>query len=257
MITCFVRVGSGRLEVFGRPVSAGAREIKRRLGVVSQENTLDPDLTVRKNLWVFGRYFGLPSRERRRRTDELLSFVQLGEKSDAHIRTLSGGMRRRLTLARALISSPELLVLDEPTTGLDPQARHLVWQKLRALKRAGVTMLLTTHYMEEAEQLCDRLLIMDRGRIVARGTPDGLIGEHIGAEVIECYPGADPDDQGFAALVKAADHVERAGDEVYGFFRDPAAARDLLPSLAGLEFVHRRATLEDVFLRLTGRELRD
>ncbi|HUP00676.1 MAG TPA: ATP-binding cassette domain-containing protein [Gemmatimonadota bacterium] len=257
MITCFVRVGSGSLEVFGRSVESGAREIKRRLGVVSQENTLDPDLTVRKNLWVFGRYFGLPAGERRRRSDELLAFVQLDEKRDAHIRHLSGGMRRRLTLARALISSPELLVLDEPTTGLDPQARHLVWQKLRALKRAGVTMLLTTHYMEEAEQLCDRLLILDRGRIVARGTPAGLIAEHIGAEVIECYPGAERDVAAIAALAAAADHVERAGDEVYGFFRDPAAARALLPSLSGLEFVHRRATLEDVFLKLTGRELRD
>ncbi len=266
MICCFVRVGGGTLEVFGRAVDEDPRAIKRRLGVVSQENNLDPDLSVAKNLHVYGRYFGLPGPERRTRAAELLGFVQLEEKADAHIRTLSGGMRRRLTLARALISSPELLILDEPTTGLDPQARHLVWQKLRALNRAGVTMLLTTHYMEEAEQLCDRLLIMDQGRIIARGTPEGLIAEHIGADAIELFPrkaGRDSRDGGprpeaaMRLLSERADHVERAGDEVYGFFRDPAAARAILPELAGLDFLHRRATLEDVFLRLTGRELRE
>lgn len=257
MITCFVRVSSGQLEVFGLPVESGAREIKGRLGIVSQDNNLDPDLTVIKNLLVFGRYFGIPRAERGRRADELLDFVQLDDKRGEPIRHLSGGMRRRLTLARALVSDPELLILDEPTTGLDPQARHLVWQKLRALNRAGVTMLLTTHYMEEAEQLCDRLLIMDRGRVVARGTPSGLTAEHIGAEVIECYPRADGDGAAIDAMAAAADHVERAGDEVFGFFRDAAAARALLPALAGIDFVHRRATLEDVFLKLTGRELRD
>ena len=257
MIVCFVRVGSGDLEVFGFPVNGGQRQIKRRLGVVSQENNLDPDLTVLKNLLVFGRYFGLPYGERTLRAEELLEFVQLSDKRDARIRELSGGMRRRLTLARALISNPELLILDEPTTGLDPQARHVVWQKLRALNRAGVTMLLTTHYMEEAEQLCDRLLIMDRGEIVVRGTPVDLIAEHIGAEVIECFLRGGDDDEAIAALQSAADHVEQAGDEVYGFFRDAERARELLPKLGSLDFVHRRATLEDVFLKLTGRELRD
>jgi lipooligosaccharide transport system ATP-binding protein len=257
MIACFVRVDAGRLDVFGLPVEIGAREIKRRLGVVSQDNNLDPDLTVIRNLLVFGRYFGLPAKERRRRASDLLEFVQLDEKRDEPIRNLSGGMRRRLTLARALVSNPELLILDEPTTGLDPQARHIVWQKLRALNRGGVTMLLTTHYMEEAEQLCDRLLIMDRGRIAARGTPVDLIAEHIGTEVIECYRRAPGDAVVIDALARVADHVEWAGDEVYGYFRDPASAREVLPLLTGLDFVHRRATLEDVFLRLTGRELRD
>ncbi|HUP21092.1 MAG TPA: ATP-binding cassette domain-containing protein [Gemmatimonadota bacterium] len=268
MICCFVKVTGGTLEVFGRAVQRHSRAIKRRLGVVAQENNLDPDLTVLKNLLIYGRYFGIPRRQRIERAGELLEFVQLEDKRGDHIRTLSGGMRRRLTLARALISNPELLVLDEPTTGLDPQARHMVWQKLRALNRAGVTMLLTTHYMEEAAQLCDRVLIMDHGRIIAEGTPEDLIAEHIGAEVVEVFPARRTDDgeaddqspdraRALTALAGRADHVERAGDEVYGFFRDPEAARAVLPELAGLDFVHRRATLEDVFLKLTGRELRD
>jgi len=257
MICCFVMVDGGELEVFGRPVDGHAREIKRRLGVVSQDNNLDPDLTVIKNLLVYGRYFGIPRERRLARAEELLAFVQLDEKRDSHIRQLSGGMRRRLTLARALVSTPELLILDEPSTGLDPQARHVVWQKLRALKREGVTMLLTTHYMEEAAQLCDRVLIMDEGRIIARGTPEGLIDEHIGVEVVELYP-SDPSHAGALALLEgAADHVERAGDEVFGFFRQGERARALLPALAEHHVVHRRATLEDVFLRLTGRELRE
>ena len=166
-------------------------------------------------------------------------------------------MRRRLTLARALISNPDLLILDEPTTGLDPQARHVVWQKLRALTRAGVTMLLTTHYMEEAEQLCDRVLIMDRGSIIAGGTPRGLIREHIGAEVIELYADDPAHGDAVQVLERSADAVERAGDEVFGFFREADRARALLPALAEHHVVHRRATLEDVFLRLTGRELRE
>lgn len=257
MICCFVEVTSGVLEVFDQAVDGDQRSIKRRLGVVSQENNLDPDLTVFKNLLIYGRYFGIPYADRARRAEELLEFVQLSDKKDAHIRQLSGGMKRRLTLARALVSNPEMLILDEPTTGLDPQARHLVWQKLRALNRAGVTMLLTTHYMDEAAQLCDRLLILDHGEIIARGTPAGLIEEHIGVEVIECFSPAAADTVAIDALAKAADHIEHAGDEVYGFFRDADNAREVLPLLAELNFVHRHATLEDVFLRLTGRELRD
>ena len=260
MITCFVRVGEGALDVFGLPVRSKASAIKRRLGVVPQDNNLDPDLTVLKNLLVYASYFGLRRSESRRRAEELLRFVQLDEKGDAHIRTLSGGMRRRLVLARALISNPELLILDEPTTGLDPQARHVVWQKLRALKRAGVTMLLTTHYMDEAAQLCDRLLIMDHGEIIARGTPADLVAEHIGAEVIEIFPRGSMAAEHAAAvqsLARAADHVERAGDEVYGFFRDPVRARAVLPELAEVTFLHRAASLEDVFLKLTGRDLRE
>lgn len=257
MICCFVRTTSGQLEVFGHGVDDAPRLIKARLGVMSQENNLDPDLSVLKNLMIYGRYFGIPHAERRARADDLLDFVQLEEKREEHIRHLSGGMRRRLTLARALVSNPALLMLDEPTTGLDPQARHVVWQKLRELNRAGMTMLLTTHYMEEAAQLCDRLLIMDHGRIIARGAPGELIEEHIGAEAIEIYPRQPGDAAAIEAVARGADHVERAGDEVYAFFRDPEAARSTLPDLADVEFLHRRATLEDVFLKLTGRELRD
>ncbi len=259
MITCFVRVGGGKLEVFGLPVGSRSSAIKRRLGVVPQDNNLDPDLSVVNNLLIYASYFGIGGAESRKRAAELLEFVQLEEKAKAHIRALSGGMRRRLVLARALISSPELLILDEPTTGLDPQARHVVWQKLRALKRAGVTMLLTTHYMDEAAQLCDRLLIMDNGEIIARGAPADLIAEHIGAEVIELFPRDGDGDRAAAveALSRAADHLERAGDEVYGFFRDPVSARAVLPELAETTFLHRAASLEDVFLKLTGRELRE
>jgi lipooligosaccharide transport system ATP-binding protein len=263
MITCFVRVGDGTLAVFGLPVDTRAREIKQRIGVVPQDNNLDPDLSVIGNLVIYASYFGLRRREARERADELLRFVQLDEKRDSHIRTLSGGMRRRLVLARALISSPELLILDEPTTGLDPQARHVVWQKLRALQRAGVTMILTTHYMEEAAQLCDRVLILDDGRIIARGSPEDLVAEHIGAEVVELFSRTPHalEDRAVAAAIealgRAADHVERAGDEVYGFFRDPESARVVLPEFTGVDFVHRAATLEDVFLKLTGRELKD
>lgn len=257
MIACFVRVDAGQLLVFGREPARAGREIKRRLGVVPQEDSLDPDLTVGKNLTVYARYFDVARAEAASRAAELLRFVQLEERAGEGIRTLSGGMRRRLALARALISRPELLILDEPTTGLDPQARHLVWQKLRGLRQGGVTMLLTTHYMEEAAQLCDRVLVMDLGRILARGTPRDLIEEHVGREVIEIQGGADLPPELLDRLAAVSDRLERAGDEVYLYFRDGSSPAAALPLLQRAAFSQRRASLEDVFLRLTGRDLRE
>ncbi|MFN2433006.1 MAG: ATP-binding cassette domain-containing protein [Gemmatimonadota bacterium] len=257
MIACFVRVDAGQLLVFDLEPARAARAIKRRLGVLPQEDSLDPDLTVRKNLTVYARYFDIGRSTAASRAEELLRFVQLEERADETIRNLSGGMRRRLSLARALVSRPELLILDEPTTGLDPQARHLVWQKLRGLRQGGVTMLLTTHYMEEAAQLCDRLLVLDRGRILARGTPRQLIEEHVGREVIEIHAAGPLPADVLARLVALSDRLERAGDEVYLYFRDGRSPAAVLPLLERLAFTQRPATLEDVFLRLTGRELRD
>ena len=257
MIACFVRLDAGQLLVFGLEPARAARDIKRRLGVLAQEDSLDPDLTVAKNLTVYARYFDIPHREAATRAAELLRFVQLEERARDPIRTLSGGMRRRLSLARALISRPDLLILDEPTTGLDPQGRHLVWQKLRGLRQAGVTMLLTTHYMEEAAQLCDRLFVLDRGQIIARGAPAELIEEHVGHEVIEIHPGSVLPEELLGRLAGLSDGVERAGDEVYLYFRDGHRSAAVLPLLERLSFSQRLASLEDVFLRLTGRELRD
>ena len=250
---------AGEITLLGHPVPKAAREGRIRVGVVPQVDNLDPDFTVRENLLVYARYFGLRESAIAPRIRSLLEFASLEGRAESHIRELSGGMKRRLVLARALVNDPDLIFMDEPTTGLDPQARHVVWQKLRALKRAGVTMLLTTHYMDEAAQLCDRLLIMDHGEIIARGTPAGLVTEHIGAEVIELFPRDGDGGRAAAveALARAADHVERAGDEVYGFFRDPARARAVLPALGETTFLHRAASLEDVFLKRTGSELRE
>jgi lipooligosaccharide transport system ATP-binding protein len=257
MVACYVRVGGGELRVFGLDPARDARAIKRRLGVVPQEDSLDPDLTVLTNLTVYARYFEIPRAKAAARAAELLQFVQLEERAREPIRILSGGMRRRLALARALISRPDLLILDEPTTGLDPQARHLVWQKLRGLRQGGVTMLLTTHYMEEASQLCDRVLILDEGRILAAGAPAALVDEHVGREVIELHDAGALAPGVLERLTGLSDSVERAGDEVYLYFRDGRSPPAVLPLLERAAFAHRPATLEDVFLRLTGRELRD
>jgi lipooligosaccharide transport system ATP-binding protein len=257
MIACFVRVDAGTLRVFGLEPARDARAIKRRLGVVPQEDSLDPDLTVLANLTVYARYFEIPRAKAGARAAELLRFVQLEERQHEPIRNLSGGMRRRLSLARGLISRPELLILDEPTTGLDPQARHLVWQKLRGLRQGGVTMLLTTHYMEEAAQLCDRVLVLDEGRVLAAGTPARLVAEHVGREVIELHDAASVPSQLLDRLAGLSDGLERAGDEVYLYFGEDGSPAAALPLLERVAFTHRRATLEDVFLRLTGRELRD
>jgi lipooligosaccharide transport system ATP-binding protein len=224
------------------------------VGVVPQFDNLDPDFTVEENLLVFGRYFSMPAGEVRAKTPGLLEFAGLSGREDARISTLSGGMKRRLTLARALINDPQLVFMDEPTTGLDPQARHLIWERLRRLTQEGKTLVLTTHFMEEAERLCHRLAIIDRGRLIVSGSPRALIAEHIEPQVVEAHgPGID------AWLERArslAPRVERAGDTVFLYAAD---AEPILRELHGkeLSYLHRPASLEDVFLKLTGRDLRD
>jgi lipooligosaccharide transport system ATP-binding protein len=240
-------------------VAANHRPLKARLGVVQQEESLDPDLSVEQNLTVYASYFGISRREAARAAEELMVFGEVVERRKDRIRSLSGGMKRRLMLARALINQPALLVLDEPTTGLDPQARRLVWERIRSLKRRGITILLTTHYMEEAAQLCDRLVIMDDGRIIAEGKPPELVEAHVGAEVIEVYlPEAQAaDGTVLSRLTNGPWQAERVGEVLYLYLRDGHTEAAALALLAGFEFTHRRATLEDVFLRLTGHALRD
>ncbi|WP_244603492.1 ABC transporter ATP-binding protein [Methanococcoides sp. NM1] len=254
MIQCVSPMTSGKLEVFGMDVNTHQREIKFRMGVVPQENNLDPDFTVYENLLVFSRYFDIPEDEAKRRVDELLEFVHLEEKRDTMTEALSGGMKRRLVLARALINKPRLLILDEPTVGLDPQSRHLMWDKLKGLKKEGVTIVLTTHYLEEAAQLCDRLVIMDHGEILVEGTPEDMINEYIGPAIVE----ADNDPNVISCLDKHQANYEILGDEVQIYTDDPQEITDHLLSECRLTSVTARAsTLEDVFLKLTGRKLRE
>jgi lipooligosaccharide transport system ATP-binding protein len=259
MLTGFAPYDGGSLAVFGLPMNAAnAPTIKSRLGVAPQEENLDPDLTVAMNLRIYASYFGIGASDARARVAELLAFAELEDKADARIPTLSGGMKRRLILARALINRPSLLVLDEPTTGLDPQARHVVWDRLYRLKRQGVTLLLTTHYMDEAEQLCDRLVVMDRGRIVAEGSPRSLIERYSTREVVELRfeDGSRPDDLSYWTD-GVVDRVEALPDRVLLYTQDGDAAshqlheRGLMPE----SLLVRRSTLEDVFLHLTGRSL--
>jgi lipooligosaccharide transport system ATP-binding protein len=249
----------GHLRVLGLDPVRDGPEIRARLGVVGQENALDDQLTVWDNLAIYGRYFDLPRSLIRERIEELLDFVQLKERRNSKVDPLSGGMKRRLVIARALINDPEMVLLDEPTTGLDPQARHVLWERLYGLKQRGVTLILTTHYMDEAEQLCDRLVVMDEGRIVAEGAPSALIATHASREVIELRfpPGAQA-----AAVPKLeglGEHVEELPDRVLVSSDDAEAvvrevhARGLEPATVLI----RRSTLEDVFLRLTGRTLID
>ncbi|MDQ3913363.1 MAG: ATP-binding cassette domain-containing protein, partial [Actinomycetota bacterium] len=235
------------------------REVKRRIGVVPQENNLDEDLKVEENLLVYGRYFDLPRKVVRQRAVELLEFVQLCEKTDAQVEQLSGGMKRRLLIARALINDPDLVVLDEPTTGLDPQARHLVWNKLRELTSEGKTLVLTTHYMDEAAQLCDRLCIMDGGRIISEGTPRDLIEEHISPEVLEFRANRDALERLARIVSEMADDVDRLGEVLLVYTSDSdAVARKVKESGVPVDnTLYRQATLEDVFLKLTGRRLVD
>ncbi|MFN8544989.1 MAG: ATP-binding cassette domain-containing protein [Candidatus Binatia bacterium] len=259
MVTCYTMPTAGALRVLGLPViPANHPPIKVRLGIVQQEDSLDPDLGVEKNLTVFARYFGIPSREAARRAAELVRFAELEGYRAARIGTLSGGMRRRLMLARALVNEPTMLVLDEPTTGLDPQARRLVWERIRTLKRQGTTILLTTHYMEEAAQLCDRVIIIDRGRIVAEGIPAELVREHVGVEVVEIALGDDGavDPVRLARLGGGPWRTEQVGDVLY-LYVSRLGAEPPLDVLADVEFTRRRATLEDVFLTLTGHGLRE
>ena len=255
MIHGAVRLDGGELRVLGRDGTTESRRIREEVGIVPQEDTLDNELTVYENMWVFANYFGIPRRVSRPRIEELLDFVQLREKWDERIKSLSGGMKRRLLIARALIHRPRLLILDEPTTGLDPQARHLVWQRLRKLKSEGMTILLTTHYMEEAAQLCDRIGVMDRGRFLIEGPPADLVLECVGAEVIELRgAGCEVAER---ALNGLAIETEWAGDTLYLYCRDGAGAVERLVSAGERNFLRRPASLEDLFLRLTGRDLRE
>ncbi|HEV8360667.1 MAG TPA: ABC transporter ATP-binding protein [Candidatus Thermoplasmatota archaeon] len=248
---------AGELRVFGLDVASRRAEIKRRLGVVPQENNLDDELTVRQNLLTHARFYRVLGAEAERRADALLAFLELGHRAQDWVHALSGGMKRRLLIARALMHRPELLILDEPTTGLDPQARQLVWGKLQELQRGGTTMLLTTHYMDEAEALCDLLVILDHGRVIAQGAPRALIGRHIGREVLELeVPAARHDDVLSAVSGLAAGH-EALGDRLILHGPDAEALlRAVEAHKLPLSGAHlRRATLEDVFLKLAGRRL--
>jgi lipooligosaccharide transport system ATP-binding protein len=260
MIYGLATVGRGELRVLGMDVTRERRQIKARLGVVPQETNLDNDLTVRENLVLQASYFGTDARTARPRADELLEFTLLADRAEERIQSLSGGMKRRLLIARALVNDPELIVLDEPTTGLDPQARIAVWRALERLRSRGVTLLLTTHYMEEAARLCDRLLIMDHGRIVTEGDPAALVREHVGREVLELRlePGCDAEaliaslDGRLDGYDLTEDALTLYADDAEGLLR--ALDNDRFPTDSALV---RHATLEDVFLRLTGRSLRE
>ncbi len=248
---------NGGIHALGLQMPRDALAIKAQLGVVSQFDTLDPDFTCAENLLVYGRYFGMKDAAIRARIPQLLEFAALSHKADAKPGELSGGMRRRLSLARALVNDPRLLLLDEPTTGLDPQARHLMWERLQLLLQQGKSILLTTHFMDEAERLCSRLLVLDHGRKIAEGTPRALIAQHLEPDVVEAYGNgalALADD---AALKSLAARVEVSGETVFFYTQD---ARQLLDALAGhprLRTLHRPANLEDLFLKLTGRQIRE
>ena len=257
MIGCVSPRSSGTLSVLGLDPSTHGPQIRARLGVVPQQDTLDTELTVRENLLIYGRYFGLTRAECAKRADELLDFAQLTERASDRVEHMSGGMKRRLTIARSLINEPDVLLLDEPTTGLDPQARHLLWDRLYRLKQRGVTLVLTTHYMDEAEQLCDRLVVMDKAKIVAEGSPRSLIEQYATREVTELRfaPGVQETLDG--QLDGLAERIERLPDRVLLYTNDGEAAvaaaheRGLQPE----QVLVRRSSLEDVFLRLTGRSL--
>ena len=259
MIGCTSPSNEGTLRILDMDPETRGPEIRGRLGVVPQQDTLDEELTVRENLVIYGRYFGLSRAECGRRADELLEFAQLSERRNSRVEPLSGGMKRRLTIARALINEPEVLLLDEPTTGLDPQARHLLWDRLYRLKQRGVTLVLTTHYMDEAEQLCDRLVVMDKAKIVAEGSPRQLIDHYSTREVAELRFPVGVQETLDGQLDGLADRIERLPDRVLLYAEDGEAVaeaahhRGLRPETV----LVRRSTLEDVFLRLTGRSLVD
>jgi len=248
-------VDQGTIDVFGFSIPEHGRAVRQRCGVVPQADNLDPDFTVIENLHVYARYFGLPLADAGKRARELLAFVELGDRADRPIASLSGGMKRRLTIARALINDPELLILDEPTTGLDPQVRRMIWARLRALREQGKTLLLTTHYMDEAERLCDELVIIDHGKILERGSPRALIQKHVEPEVLEVRG---PKERAEAALRDARDaRIEHIGDIHYCYTHDARALLATLEQHPSLSFLHRPCNLEDVFLKLTGHDLRD
>lgn len=250
-------ISGGNLTVFGMDIADNARMIKARMGVVPQENNLDPDLSVIENLQVYARYFDIPKKPALSKAKTLLEFVALLDKKQEKITSLSGGMKRRLMVARSLVNDPELIILDEPTTGLDPQARHLIWQKLRGLKKTGRTLALTTHDMAEAEQLCDRLVIMDYGKILDEGSPRELIKRHVRGSVFEFTSGMEETEEVLTCLNTINHESERSGDTIFVYTDDAEAILKQTSCFAQVGFVHRQATLEDVFLKLTGRELRE
>ena len=255
MLLGLTPMSGGGLSVFGLPMPAEARAVRARTGVVPQADNLDPDFSVAENLAIYASYFGIPRAEVAPRIERLLAFAALTERRDARTDSLSGGMQRRLTIARALINDPELVVLDEPTTGLDPQARHVIWSRLSDLRDRGTTLILTTHYMEEAERLCDELVIMDHGRILDQGSPRALIDRHVEPDVIEVRGEAS---RHLIALAEGVGcRVEQMSTSSYCYTREPGALLEKLRNEHGLTFLHRPAGLEDVFLKLTGRELRD
>ena len=246
---------SGTIEAFGLPLPEQVREAKKRIGVVTQFDSLDPDFTCAENLRVYGAYFGLSRAVIDERVPKLLEFAALQAKANAKPGELSGGMKRRLSLGRALVNDPDLLLLDEPTTGLDPQARHLMWERLGTLLQQGKSILLTTHFMDEAERLCDRLLVLDHGRKIAEGTPRGLIAKHLESDVVEVYgEGAAKAASAHGAL---AQRVETSGDTVFFYLREPKPLLDALAADHGIRYLHRPANLEDLFLKMTGRQIRD
>jgi lipooligosaccharide transport system ATP-binding protein len=259
MIGCVSPPSEGTLRILGLDPRADGPRIRAKLGVVPQLDTLDLELTVRENLLIYGRYFGLPRAVARERGDQLLDFVQLLDRADDTVEPLSGGMKRRLTIARSLINEPELLLLDEPTTGLDPQARHVVWDRLFRLKQQGVTLVLTTHYMDEAEQLCDRLVVMDKGRIAAEGSPRDLIERYSSRDVVELRFALGENEVVAEKLGGLGERIEVLPDRVllYAADGDQALAEVHNRALTPVSTLVRRSTLEDVFLRLTGRSLVD
>ncbi len=255
MISCFLPPTAGAAFVYGLDVRESPREVKRMLGICPQDDNLDPDFNVLKNLLVYGRYFGMPGRAIRARAEELLELVQLSDRKKSAIAELSGGMKRRLILARALLNDPRVLILDEPTTGLDPQARHAIWTRIRALRAGGVTVLLTTHYMEEAAQLCDRVIVIDNGLILLEGSPQSLVDREVGRTVVEAWNL----DAAFEEFLRGLPgRTELVGDRLYFYPREGDGVERLLEErFPNQERLIRRATLEDVFLKLTGRALRD
>jgi lipooligosaccharide transport system ATP-binding protein len=257
MIACVSRRSGGSLRILDRDPEADGPDIRAHLGVVPQTDNLDVDIKVRDNLYVYGRYFGLPGSFVREKARDLLEFAQLTEKAGAKVETLSGGMKRRLTIARALVNEPDILMLDEPTTGLDPQARHILWDRLFRLKEEGVTLVITTHYMDEAEQLCDRLVVMDKGKIMAEGSPAELIRRYSSREVVELRFGSGNNEETAARLAGRGERIEQLPDRILIYTPDGEAelegiVRDGFRPRTSLV---RRSSLEDVFLRLTGRSL--
>jgi lipooligosaccharide transport system ATP-binding protein len=255
MIHCVSPVTSGALIVNGLPAHINNRALKKMTGIIPQEITLDVDLTVYENLVIFAKFFDIPRREAKKRIAELLRFVELEAKRNSKISELSTGMKRRLLVARALLNQPKLIVADEPTTGLDPQARHLIWQRLRQLKSEGVTLILTTQYMEEAQQLCDRIVVMYQGKILKEGVPSKLVADEIGREVVEVRVPREEDERVLAQLAEFSCGHERVGDTLYFYCRDGQGLMRKLVELELHNYLTRPATLEDVFLKLTGRSL--